>query len=371
MNDTLNKFFELLRSGLWGTEPAIPLFENKTDWNKIYEISRQQALLAIVLDAINKLPENLKPSRGLYIKWCADVLQIEDENHRLDREVVSLFTMLEDNGVNPILMKGQGISRNYIIPDHRSCGDIDIYIGKKNYDKVNDLLSIEGKALEKWSPKHIMYEWHDVIVENHRIMAKLNSPISNRKLQEIINDWHFNNNTDTIEIENKEIKMPPLEFNVVYLLLHSVVHLMTLGIGLRQTCDWAMLLHKKRNLINKEEVKSILKELGLTQPAKVFGALAVNYLGMPQEDLIIPFSNKDKEHSKFLLEDILYNGNFGFSGERIKQRPKGFLKRKIYNLYNTTRRANKLKNIAPREALWAPYKRFENFFKHKKDTLLH
>lgn len=371
MVDIKKEFFSLLRAGLWGTKPNSSLFNDKTDWDEIYKKSKQQALLGIILDGIELLPSEKYPPRPLYLKWCAEVLHIEDDNRKLDLEVVTLFNFLRENGVEPVLMKGQGIARSYPNPSHRSSGDIDIFIGKENYDKVNRLLSIEGKALEKWSSKHIMYKWHDEIVENHRLLATLISPVSDKNLDRIINDWHKNNDIVHIDFEGSKISVPPDDFNAIFLILHAVVHLMDTGIGLRQLCDWSIFIHKKHGRFDSLIIKKYLGKIGFTKAWKVFGALSVKYLGLPEEDLFWSYSKKDEKTADILLNDIWNGGNFGFESEKLRKRSKIYLFSRIEDYKHTFKRAAKFYYIAPYESLWLPFWRIRNFFLHKKWLFSH
>ena len=363
--DIKNEFFTLVRAGLWGTPPDSSLFNSDTPWEEIHRVGKSQALLGILLDGIELLPAGLYPPRPLYLKWCAEVLEIEDHNQKLDTEVAALFRVLRKHDVSPILMKGQAIALNYPVPNHRSCGDIDIFIGKKDYDKVNEILSVDGKALEKWSPKHMMFEWHDVIVENHRILANLASPRSIKNLDRLTDEWKKPEKTCHVNIGDEIVVTPSLEFDAVFLLLHSVVHLMGFGIGLRQTCDWALFLNKKKSELNRKETLKILKDLGMTNAARIFGAMAVKYLGMPEDDLLLPIDDKDRRYGDQLLDDIWENGNFGYSKGRIRKLPKGWLRSRIYNFGLGISRLNKLYKVAPREAVWLPVWRFKNFLKRR------
>lgn len=363
------QFLDLLKSGLWNKKTDASLFRGNEDWNKIYTLSKQQAVLGIVLDGINKLPNDLRPPRQLYLKWCAEVLEIEDENIRLDKTISELFQLLEKNEISPILMKGQGIARNYPNPQHRSSGDIDIYVGKKYYDRVNNLLSLGGKQTEEWNSKHMGFVWHNALVENHRIMSQMNAPIANFNIQRTIEKWYKENKFETIVLEGQRVNLPPVDFDVVYILQHAVGHLMVYGVGLRQICDWILLLHNKQNVINKGSVFILLKKTGLIKSAKVFGALAVEYLGLPEKDLIVDYSKKDLEYAAFLLEDIWYNGNFGFSGERLKIRPNGWLKSRLVYLKSNLKRARELRKIVPEEARWALYKHLYYFVSSQLDKI--
>lgn len=51
-----------------------------------------------------------------------------------------LVLTLRKAGIEPVLLKGQGLSRYYPTPELRQCGDIDIYVGEENYEKAYDAI---------------------------------------------------------------------------------------------------------------------------------------------------------------------------------------------------------------------------------------
>lgn len=348
------QFLELLRSGIWNKTPDLALFDENTDWKEIYEQSRRQALLAVVLDGVNKLPDNIRPARPLYLKWCADALVTEDANEKLNEEVVNLFKMLRENGINPVLMKGQSLSHYYPNPAHRTCGDIDIFIGKKNYKKVCDLLALEGHTDDKVTAQHISYDWHGVEVENHYQLAKRYSPIVNRHLTNIVDKTINQGKYGIVEINGYLIDTIPTSFYAAYLLLHSIQHLMYEGIGLRQICDWSLFINYNHKDLHWSELIEMLKKLDLINGWRIFGALAVKYLGLPKEDLFINFTEEDEKEAEILMKDVFYNGNFGTHGEMLVEKPKGFFKQRIFNYKHGLNRKYSLKKIAPSDARWWP-----------------
>lgn len=91
------------------------------------------------------------------------------------------------------------------------------------------------------------------------------------------------------------------------------------GIGLRQICDWACMLHAQRDLPGKEEIALLLKSFGLEKAARVFGALAVRYLGLSIEVLPIVYQQKDIQTADWLLNDVWQGGNFGQYDEERKK----------------------------------------------------
>ena len=349
------QFFTLVQSGLWGTDADAGLFDEHTDWAQLYQSARAQALMGIVLDGIQTLPADKRPPRMLYLKWCNTLLQIEEKNRLLNRELANVYALCRANNIEPVLLKGQGVAQNYRNPLHRQCGDIDLYIGKDNYAQVNRLLRTEATSEHEENHKHTSIEWHGVTIENHRTLTRLSAPSADRFLQKEIEKWHNSPQCRPLQVENCQVTLPPLSFEVVYILTHSALHFLNEGIGLRQVCDWASLLHHQKNNINHQEVKELLRKMGLTEAAKIFGVVAVKYLHLPAEELPIIYSEKDIPTGDWLLEDIWQGGNFGQFDANRKQRPKGYWSGKWHTFTRACKRCHELGALAPAEARWYPF----------------
>lgn len=349
------QFFALVRSGLWGNEADATLFDASTDWAKIYQSARKQALLGIVFDGVQTLPKEKQPPRNIYLQWCNAMLHIEENNRVLNRELANVYALMRENGIEPVLMKGQGVAQNYRYPLHRHCGDIDLYIGPENYEKANALLRKEVTSELEETYKHINVVWHGVTVENHRVLTQLSAPLADRRLQAEIKRWHGSDECRKRWIGDVEVTLAPLPFDTAFVLIHSVQHFLNEGIGLRQICDWACMLHAQRNLPGKEDIAHLLKSFGLEKAARVFGALAVCFLGLPQEDLPIAYRKKDIPTAEWLLNDIWQGGNFGHYDQERQNRPKGYWKGKWFTFTRAIGRCYELGALAPREACWYPF----------------
>lgn len=354
MTTEQNVFFELVRAGLWGTAADAAAFDLQTDWKQLYHYGKSQTLLGVMLDGIQSLPAELRPPRGLYLPWCASVAQMEEGNRKLNHEIGNLYALLRAHGVEPVLLKGQGVARNYRTPLHRQSGDIDIYVSKRQFKLVNRLLRQEGREPHEANVQHCSFDWHGVVVENHRILAQMAHPGLNRRLQRNIASWHTTGKTVRFDLEGCEVTVPPLEFDAIYLLEHAMWHLFSMGIGLRQICDWARLLHHNREQLDREAVVRELTALRLDRTARIFGALAVKYLGMPEADLLLPFDRDDEACCDWLLDDIWNSGNFGRADTSRKLAPKGYWRHKWNSFKLMIRRNRKLREIAPSEARWKP-----------------
>ncbi len=72
---TISSFLSLVRLGIGHqAEKNISV----KDWAKVREFAEQQGLYAVVLDGIEKLPSNLRPTQGSLLEWIGEVLQSYD-----------------------------------------------------------------------------------------------------------------------------------------------------------------------------------------------------------------------------------------------------------------------------------------------------
>lgn len=352
MNRLQQQFFSLVQAGLWGTEAEAGLFDEQTDWAGLYQAARAQALMGIVLDGVQTLPAEKRPPRMLYLKWCNTLLQIEEKNRLLNQELANVYALCRDNGVEPVLLKGQGVAQNYRNPLHRQCGDIDLFTGHKDYQKVNSLLLPDVTRIDEECFKHIGFEWHGVTIENHRVLNTLNAPTANKRFQAEIARWHCAGEMRRLQVDGCTVSVPPLTFDAVYILIHSVLHALNEGIGLRQICDWACLLHHHKDVFDKGAVRRLLQEYGLEKAAKIFGIVAVEYLGLQAECLPLPYESSLLPTGEWLMNDIWQEGNFGKFNANKKQRPKGYWSGKWHTLTRITVRCGNMKRLAPAEARW-------------------
>lgn len=355
MNITIEQkqFFSLLRAGLWGEKADASLFGEETKWMSLLIIAKKQALLGIVFDGIQTLPENLRPNRGVYLQWCNLVAQIEQENHHLNAELKNVFSLYRENNITPVLLKGQGVAQNYPHPYHRQCGDIDVYTGD-GYSLANTLLRKDGTDHLEETNKHTNILWHGVDIENHRIIAHLSEPRANRFFQKAVAQW-FPKEGCEVEIDGYKVMTPPVDFNIVFILMHSTLHFLNEGIGLRQVCDWTCLLHAQQQKMDPHTVTQFLKRVGLYRAAKAFGAIAISQLGLPENELPFLLDEPDRKRGRWLLEHILQSGNFGQHDSQTQKRPKGYWSGKWHTFCRVWSHSYKFRELAPAEACWHPF----------------
>lgn len=338
---------KLIRIALWG--PGRDELTSMPEWNKVLQLAKQQTLLGLVADAIPHLPEEFRPAPQVAAKLHATAINIYRSHSLLNRTLAGLKACLDSHDIHCILFKGQGAALNYPNPLSRQCGDIDMYVGNKNFEKALKVLKPESDdSVSNYKYlKHFNVEKDGVELEIHRIAEIIPGRRMNNLFQEWSERYLEGNNLDVVEIGGVAVNLPPHQFNALYIMNHAWHHFMNGGIGLRQVCDWTMFMHRHHADIDPVVLEQDLKTFGLTRAWQIIAGVAVEYLGLPAEECPL-YSGKLSAKSRLMLDVIWNEGNFGFySVERKKARPEGHFAGKFHSFLMSSGRTLKVMVVSP------------------------
>ena len=108
------------------------------------------------------------------------------------------------------------------------------------------------------------------------------------------------------------------------------------GIGLRQICDWCRLLWTYKESIDAFLLETRLRKAGMLTEWKAFVALALEWLGMPVEEMpLLDVSCKWSRNAARIMAFILETGNFGHNRDN-SFRQKSFLVRSAVSTWRYT-----------------------------------
>lgn len=347
-------FFSLLRSGMYG----IPLPESQLpesiDWEPIVKLAKKQVTLGIIIDSVQMLPERLRPTGDLSAKMNRFALGLIQTNIILDKTVARLVSFLSQHGIEGVLLKGQGVARYYRSPQMRQCGDIDFYVGKKQYKKAVKLCReyLMGDKNDFYkTEQHFVIVMDGVLIELHRLVSRIFNPFRNRRLQNwVADELECSPARRICSIGDKEITLPSVDFDALFIFHHAWHHYIGGGIGLRQLCDWAMIMHAHGRDIDTARLKRNLQRFGLTKGWKLFACIAVNHLGV-SEDKIPLYDPSFSKKSEELLAEIISGGNFGrYTEAYSKKMHSSGLRRKLSSFSSVTKRFIALMKLMPVEA---------------------
>ncbi len=332
MNRSRQQLLELVRVALWDAEPDLTLFEQGVNWGEVLQLAKEQALQGLVSAAIVKLPLSLSPSRSeTFLLHQIVTLNRQYANHHV-QVLAKLLDLVRRAGVErPVLLKGLGVGLNYPDPTLRSCGDIDLYVGTKQYHQVWDFVCSE-LGLEKsdsYSDHHFEFEFMGTPIEIHDYATAPNSvAFHSREFIEWSERQLEGDDLRLVDIEGVEVYLPPYNFDFIFIFYHTWRHFLMGGVGLRQLCDWACYASTFVSRVDRAEIERLLTLFRLEKPFSLFATIAVKALGVAPDKLLGYATASDKLYVN-ALERVWSRGNFGHYSDDMQRNERGYVARKL------------------------------------------
>lgn len=348
MDKNTEVFLELARAGLWEKEARLSPFVN-VDYEEVMRIAEEQSEVGLITAGLEHVVDIQVP-KEILLQFIGQTLLLEQRNNSMNSFIEALIQRLKNEGVNTLLVKGQGISQCYERPLWRTSGDVDLLLDKDNYRKAqNSLSSISSKVdREDEYNLHQSYTISSWEVELH---GTLRSGLGKRIDDSIdkIQTLCFNSQEVRIwENGDTKVALPAPDNDVVLVFSHILQHLFKGGIGLRQICDWCRLLWTFKDTIDRCLLKKRLEKMGIMSEWLVFASLAVNILGMPSTAMpLYKDSSLLQKRQKVLLSYIIETGNFGHNRDNTYHIKYPFIVYKTISLWQTTKDCIKMFSVFP------------------------
>ena len=328
MNNGIREaFLGLLKLGI--SHGADSLLECD-DWNKIRAYAERQGLSAVVLDGVEYLPENKRPSKEVLLEWIGEALQGYEYRYGLCRRAISeLAEFYNSHGIQMMVLKGYACSLDWPKPEHRPCGDIDIWLLGKQKEgddaleqekPVQIVQGVQKFKVEKSHHHHTVFNWKGFTVENHYDFVNVHAHKSSAELEKIFkelgqDDTHF------VEIKSAKVYLPSPNLHALFLIRHMVSHFASSEINLRQVLDWAFFVENHKDEVDWNWLDGMLEKYHMKEFVSLVNAICVEDLGFPVD--IFSAVKIVRELKERVLEDIL-------DPEYTAAEPKGFFPRVIY-----------------------------------------
>ena len=334
MDQAQSLFFTLLRSGLWGTVPDVSSFQpSAEDWKQVLRIAKEQTVIGLVAEGAALCPSGFVPEAvGLRLIGLCE--SIRRRNAQTNSVIASLVALFAEDGIPLFLLKGQGVACCYLKPELRMPGDIDLFVLPEDYQQSKKTLSKigvrdEGEGLDKL---HYGAMHGDLEIEIHgTVHTSLGNRI-NGCLDDMQRELFEAESCRSLECTGKDgsvrMKLPSPDFDALFVFIHLLQHFFCGGLGLRQLCDWARLLHCYRDSVDVPKLEARLKRMGVTSEWKAFMSFIVNYLSLPEEDAILLDMGCEAK-ARRIWRYVEMVGNFGTKIRRRDRTRDPYLIRKV------------------------------------------
>lgn len=335
-------FLSIIRLGIGHSAFFQP---KEVDWSALEKLASKQGLSAILVDGIDKVPEGLKPPKPLLLQWIGEVIQNYELRYELYKKTIAEMSALyAEKGYKMMVLKGYACSLDWPKPEHRPCGDIDIWMFGEQ--KCTDALLVDKKNIDvDYSHHHhTVFYWGDFMVENHYDFLNVHHHKSNVELEGILKKLG-NDSSHYSMLKGEWVYLPSANLHALFLLRHSMSNFASTGMRLRQLLDWAFFVEKHGKEVDWKWLLELLNKFGMRPLFEVFNAICVEDLGFELSNF--SYMLKDPLIKERVLNDIL-------SREFSEEEKGGILKRAIFKYRRW--RANAWKHeLCFKESMWSAF----------------
>ena len=335
-------FLSIIRLGIGH---AVLILPDNLDWPELKALAEEHGLLGVMIDGIERMPEDIRPPKHLLLEWIGEVLQGYEHRYVCYQSAISeLASVYNSNGFKMMVLKGYACSLNWPKPEHRPCGDIDIWLFGKQKEADVLLANIKGIKVDNSHHHHTVFDWDGFMVENHYDFINVHHHKSNVEFEEILKDLG-QDNSYTVDIRGEKVYLPSPNLHALFLLKHLMLHFASENITIRQILDWAFYVKTKTNDIDWQWLLNILEKYGMIQMFHIFNAICVEDLGFGAN--LFPSIQFNPFIKERVLNDIL-------NPEFDEQKPDGILKRILFRFRRW--RSNGWKHkLCYNESLWGAF----------------
>lgn len=343
MNPALKEYFlSLVRLGIG--HYAAP-FPERIDWNALEDLAGKQGLSAVLIDGVERLPDEKRPPKSVLLQWIGETLQGYEyryEQYRLTLAEMAAF--YNSHGYKMMVLKGYACNLDWPKPEHRPCGDIDIWLFGQYKEADTDLAQEKGIKIDSSHHHHTVFYWGDFMVENHYDFVNIHSHKTNKKIESILKGLG-QDDSHSVEVYGEKVYLPSPNLHALFLLRHAMAHFAATELTIRQLLDWAFFVKKHTKEVDWKWLMSVLDEVGALNLFNVFNAISVEELGFDAR--IFPTVQflpalKDKVLNEILDPEIPNN------------KPRSLFKRVIWKIKRW--KANEWKNeLVYKESMWSSF----------------
>lgn len=318
--NTKDIFLSLIRLGI-GTGDGAPSLPGQVDWPAVYSLAQGHGLTAVLVDGIDRLPDSARPPKPLLMQWIGGVLQSYEQRYELYRKAIAeMAGWHRAHGYKMMVLKGYACAMNWPRPEHRPCGDIDIWqFGQQA--EADAVLSREKRMrIDDSYHHHTVFHWRGFTVENHYDFLNIHHHKSNVALEAILKDLG-KDDSFSVELYGEKVYLPSPNLHALFLLRHSMSNFASTGLRLRQLLDWGFFVEKQGKDVDWPWLEDMLDRFGMKQLFQIFNAICVEDLGF--ESSIFPAVHYLPDLKERVINDML-------SPEFSEKEKGGFIRRALF-----------------------------------------
>ena len=322
-SDVTKTLLYIIRLGIGNETPESSCdstLPEQVNWNDIQALAERQGLAAVFLDGINQLPQSQRPPKLLLLQWIGTTLQdYEFRYKQYQKALGEMAGFYKEHGIKMMVLKGYACSIDWPKPEHRPCGDIDIWQFGKQKDAdaiVGSWLKSQGSRsdVDRSHHHHTVFYWNEFMVENHYDFLNVHHHKSNVALEKIFKELG-QDDSYSVEVNGETVYLPCPNLHALFLLRHTMNHFATTKMFLRQLLDWAFFVQHHRDEIDWIWLEEQLEVFGMKPLYDILNTICVEDLGFSSQ--FFPMVQVSPLVKERVLNEILEPEMAGITPKRL------------------------------------------------------
>lgn len=306
--------------------------EEELSWDMLFQLAKEQTVYSMILYVLKLQPD-------LYIDYV---------RHNLDGELRSLciresirreaakpiIDALSQHGIQPVVLKGFGLSILYSIPEIRQSADLDIYVGISYEKKAQTILQNCGVSVKQRNS-----EAHEAVC-HHPVLGtlELHAWLFGREMRE---RW-FPENPSGISQPFRVLQLPDGyvintlgdDDNFTFITMHYIKHFVHYGANLRNMLDVALFFRENNKHINTRQYWERLRQLRFDGLINASLSACIYFCGMNMNDFP-GMTLVDQDIAEQVISDIEAGGWMGMKEHTERQEISKIYERILYDQTTT------------------------------------
>lgn len=314
-------FLALVRLGI-GKDATIQL-PSPIKWDEVEALAERHGLLGVIVDGVQKLPENQRLPKLIWLRWVGKVVQNEAQYAAQQKASTELAWMFHNNGIRAYVLKGAIVAECYPKPSCRLSADFDCFLVNENqnenennvWERGNQVIENAGFEVKRNFYKNSTFLLPGLTVENHRFLTPFRGNKTLRKLEQYLQSAIRSHKPQPSDFFHQtSLCRPPVMVSALFLIEHSYSHFLHEGLNWRYVLDWVMFSRKYKADIDWPVFDALVDEYGFKKFYDSYSRLGQYLIGEVQE------FNSLSVQDKRMLEDIwapldLHESVRGFKGK--------------------------------------------------------
>lgn len=347
-------FIQLIRLGIGHPAGNLP---ESLDLAAVKALAEKQGLSAVVLDGLNEVRSkrsdvrsNFLQEKILLAEWIGEVYQFYEQRYeQYLQSISSLAKFYNSHGFKMMILKGYACSLDWPKPNHRPCGDIDIWLFNQQVAADKELVSSlrlqdPSFKIDTSHHHHTVFDWQGFMVENHYDFINVHHHKSHVGLEQILKELG-KDDTHYVELNGEKVYLPSPNLHALFLMKHLMLHFSTGEINIRQLLDWGFFVRMHGKDVDWEKIEKVYEQFNMKTLYGIFNAICVDGLGFDANEF--HFVQFEPTLKKRVFNDIMCPE---FSGET----PSSLLPRLFFKFRRW--KANEWKHkLCYKDSMWSAF----------------